>query len=570
MPKERSIRGILRSFTIAEKAVFYFFALIFILSSLLLLWKVNNAFLIEVPIRGGILTEGVIGNPRFINPILAISEADKNLTALIYSGLVRITPSGSIKNDLAEDVLISDDRRVYTVLIDENARFHDGTPVTADDIIFTVQKITNPNIKSPRRGNWDEVEIEKVDEKTVSFTLKRAYTPFIYNLAVGILPKHIWKNVSDDEFSFSQFNTLPIGSGLYKVERVERNYGGIPNLYTLIPFENALSGAPFIKNLVFKFYPSETTLIEAYNEGAVESIGGISPERALELETNNSRIISSPLPRVFAVFFNQNQSKVLLSKEVRQALNLSSPKEEIVEKVLGGYGTAIDGPLPAGIYFWTSLVKNELSSDERLEAAKELLAKADWRINGETGVLEKKSGSSIMTLSFSISTGDAPELQAVANELVVTWQKLGAKVDVLVFETGDLNQNVIRSRNFDALLFGNVVGRDADLYPFWHSSQKTDPGLNTALYTNSRADKLLESARSADSQEMAEKNYKAFAEELKVDVPAVFLYTPSFIYVVPQKIKAISFNSLTVSQDRFLGIRDWYIETDKVWKIFVD
>ena len=185
-------------------------------------------------------------------------------------------------------------------------------------------------------------------------------------------------------------------------------------------------------------------------------------------------------------------------------------------------------------------------------------------------MLEKKSGSGIMTLSFSISTGDAPELQAVADELVTAWQKLGAKVDVLVFETGDLNQNVIRSRNFDALLFGNVVGRDADLYPFWHSSQKTDPGLNTALYTNSRADKLLESARSADSQETVEKSYRAFAEELKVDVPAIFLYTPSFIYVVPQKIKAISFNSLTVSQDRFLGIRDWYIETDKVWKIFVD
>src|SRR3989344_3682326 len=366
MPKERSVRGILRSFTIAEKAVFYFFTLIFILSSLLLLWKANNAFLVEVPIRGGILTEGVVGNPRFINPVLVISEADKNLTALIYSGLVRITPSGGIKNDLAEDVLIPDDRRVYTVLIDENARFHDGTPVTADDIIFTVQKITNPNIKSPRRGNWDEVEIEKVDEKTVSFTLKRAYTPFIYNLAVGILPKHIWKNVSDDEFSFSQFNTLPIGSGPYKVERVERNPGGIPNFYRLISVENISSKAPFIKNLVFRFYPSETALIDAHNKHAVESLSGISPEKMLELKANGSRVISSPLPRVFAIFFNQNQSKVLLNKEVRQALDLASPKEEIVKNVLGGYGTPIDWPLPAGIYSWTNERDTKISVDEKL------------------------------------------------------------------------------------------------------------------------------------------------------------------------------------------------------------
>ena len=570
MPKEHSIKVLLRSFTIAEKAVFYFFTLVFILSSLILLLKVSSAFLVEVPIRGGTLTEGVVGNPRFINPVLAISEADKNLTALVYSGLVRITPDGTVENDLALSVTISPDRRVYTVHIDDDARFHDETQVTADDVIFTIQKITNSNIKSPRRGNWDGVSVEKIDEKTLTFTLKQAYTPFIYNLTIGVLPKHIWKNVSDDEFSFSQFNTLPIGSGLYKVESVERNSGGIPNLYVLIPSENALNKAPFIKKLIFRFYPSETDLINAYNSGGVESIGGISPERAPELELSNSRIISSPLPRIFAVFFNQSQSKVLLNKEVRQALSLASPKEDIVLKVLGGYGTVIDGPLPAGVYPWASGTGAKPSFEERLESAKTLLGEALWKLNEETGILEKKSKSGTMSLSFSISTGDAPELQAVADELVKAWQKLGAKVTVLVFETGDLNQNVIRSRNFDTLLFGKVVSRDADLYPFWHSSQKTDPGLNIALYTNSRADKLLESARSADNPEEVEKNYKAFAEELRVDMPAVFLYTPSFLYVVPEKIKAISLSSLTVSQDRFLGLRDWYIETNKVWKIFVD
>lgn len=570
MPKEHSIRRILRSFTIAEKAIFYFFVSVFLLSGLSLLWKVNDAFLVEVPIRGGTLTEGVVGNPRFINPVLAISEADKNLATLLYSGLVRITPKGEIENDLAEEVIISDDRRTYTVRIETDASFHDGMPVRADDIIFTVQKITDPSIKSPRRGNWDGIVIEKIDEKTVSFTLKQAYTPFIYNLTVGILPKHIWKNLSLDEFSFSQFNTLPIGSGPYKVEKVERNSGGIPNLYKLIPFESTSSKVPFIKNLIFRFYPSEVTLIEAYNRGEVESIGGISPEKILELETNSSRVISSPLPRVFAVFFNQNQSKVLLNKEVRQALDLASPKEEIIEKILGGYGTAIDGPMPAGIYSWTSTRDIALSPDERIGMAKGLLAKAGWLANPETRVLEKKSTSGTITLSFSISTGDAPELKQVASELVTEWEKLGAKVDVLIFETGDLNQNVIRPRNFDALLFGEVVGRDQDLYPFWHSSQRTDPGLNIALYANSRADKFLDNARSASQSEVIEKSYKAFAEELKADRPAVFLYTPSFLYVVPKKIEAMSLGSLTVSQDRFLGIRNWFIETDKVWKILVN
>jgi len=569
MPREHSMRQIVRSFTIAEKAVFYGFVSIFIISGISLAWKVSNAYLVEVPTRGGTLTEGVVGNPRFINPVLAISEADKNLTVLVYSGPVRISTEGEIKNDLAETVTISQDRKNYTVELRQDARFHDGSPVTADDIVFTVQKITDPNIKSPRRGNWEGIEIEKVDDQTVSFTLKQPYTPFIYNLTLGILPKHIWKNVSDDEFAFSQFNTLPIGSGPYQVNKVERNSGGIPNLYKLIPFEDASGGAPFIKKLIFQFHPSETLLIGAYNGHSVESVGGISPDKMLELKTNGSQVIASHLPRVFAVFFNQSRSKVLLNKEVRQALDLAAPKEEIVAKILGGYAAPIDGPIPAGIYSWTNAEEDAPSPDEKLEQAKAILAKAGWKPNPETGVLEKKSGSGTIALSFSISTGDASELRQVAGELALAWEKLDAQTEVLVFETGDLNQNVIRPRNFDALLFGEVVGRDIDLYPFWHSSQRTDPGLNVALYANGRADTYLDNARSASDPEEIEKNYRAFAKELEADQPAVFLYTPSFLYVVPKKIAAISLDSLMVSQDRFLGIRDWYIATDKIWKIFI-
>jgi len=569
-PKERSIRGTLQSFTIAEKAVLFSLISVFFASGLSLLWNVSSAFLIEIPIEGGALSEGVVGNPRFINPVLAISDADKNLTALVYSGLVRLTPKGEIVNDLAEEVKISDNRLTYTIRIKEGAQFHDGIAITSDDIIYTIGKITNPTIKSPKRGNWDGVLIEGVDDRTISFTLKQSYTPFIYNLTVGILPKHIWKNVSDDEFSFSQFNTLPIGSGPYQVVSVERNPGGIPNYYRLDPFKNVAGSAPFIKNIIFRFYQSEAQLIDAFNRGEVESLSGISPEKIRDLKTDKSIIISSPLPRVFAVFFNQNKAKALLNKEVRQALDLTSPKDEIVERVLGGYATAIDSPMPAGIYTWTGLTTDRSSQDERMEKARAILSKASWHINEATGVLEKKVKSDTIELSFSISTGDAPELQAVANALVAEWQKLGAKVQVLVFETGDLNQNVIRPRNFDALLFGEVVGRDTDLFPFWHSSQRADPGLNIALYANSRADQYLEEARKGSRPEEIEKNYKSFVAEIKSDVPAVFLYTPGFLYVVPEKLKAISLRSLTVSQDRFLGIRDWYIETDKVWKIFVN
>ncbi|MBI2086645.1 MAG: peptide ABC transporter substrate-binding protein [Candidatus Zambryskibacteria bacterium] len=569
IPRERSVRRTIQSFTLAEKAVFYFFTAFFILSGFSLIWQVSNAYLVQVPTEGGALTEGVVGNPRFINPVLALSEADKNLTALIYSGLLRVTPQGEIINNLAEKVSISENRLVYTVTIASGARFHDGIPVTADDVVFTVSKITDPLIKSPRRGNWDGVIVEKVDERTVRFTLKKAYTPFIYNLTTGILPHHIWKNVTDDEFSFSQFNTLPVGSGPYKIGRVERNDGGIPDYYRLSPFKGTLAKTVFVRNLSFRFYPSETALIEAYKKGGVESIAGISPERLSELNLGNAEIISAPLPRIFAVFFNQSQSRVLLNKEVREALDMAAPKEKIVEEVLGGYGTAIDGPLPATLFSWVT-EHRELSSEERMVRARKLLTENGWKPNDETGVLEKKSGNAKISLSFSISTGDAPELRLVSELLKASWQELGAEVEVLYFESGELNQSVIRPRHFDALLFGEVVGREADLYPFWHSSQRSDPGLNIALYANSRTDRLLEEIRTLSNKEEVEESYNTFYEELKKDMPAVFLYSPSFLYIVPEKLKGVELISLSVSQDRFLNIRDWFVETDKVWKIFLD
>ncbi len=568
LPKERPVRRTIQTFTLAERGLFYSLAAIFILSGLTLLWRVSDAYLVSVPTAGGSLTEGVVGTPRFINPVLALSEADKNLTALVYSGLLRLTPDGKLVNDLAENIEVSDNLLTYTVTLNSAARFHDGTRMTTDDIIFTVGKITDPLIKSPRRGNWEGVTVVKIDDYTMTFTLKKAYAPFIYNLTTGILPKHIWKNVTADEFSFSQFNTLPIGSGPYQIGKVERNEGGIPDYYELTPFAGALGGKAYLATLAFRFYPSEAALIDAYNSGDVESLSGISPEHLAELK-KNGQVINSPLSRIFGVFFNQSHSKVLLEKSVRQALDLAAPRAEIVKDVFNGYATAINTPLPAGLYPWTTFDTTTENEEQNLTQAKKILADAGWKLNPETGLLEKKSGSDTLSLSFSISTGDAPELKEVADKLATSWGKLGAKVNVLLFETGELNQSVIRPRNFDALLFGEMVGKDADLYPFWHSSQRNDPGLNIALYANSKADKLLEGARSAEDQATVEENYKSFAAEIAKDVPAVFLYTPSFLYVMPDKVHSVALGSLLASPDRFANVRDWYVETNKVWKIFL-
>ena len=149
------------------------------------------------------------------------------------------------------------------------------------------------------------------------------------------------------------------------------------------------------------------------------------------------------------------------------------------------------------------------------------------------------------------------------------WGKIGANVSVKVFEIGDLEQNAIRPRKYESLLFGEIMGRDPDPFAFWHSSQRNDPGLNVALYANIAADKLLEDARTTFDAEEREEKYIEFQNEVEKDIPAVFIYSPHFIYLVPDWAKGIEETSITVPSDRFSQVYNWHINTKRVWKAFL-
>jgi peptide/nickel transport system substrate-binding protein len=181
-------------------------------------------------------------------------------------------------------------------------------------------------------------------------------------------------------------------------------------------------------------------------------------------------------------------------------------------------------------------------------------------------VMEKKLNKATTTLAFTLSTSDNPELLETADLLKETWGKIGVKVTIEKYDAATLNQTIIRPRKYDALLFGEVIGRDIDLYPFWHSSQRNDPGLNVALYANIKADKALENARKANSDEERLAAYKNLNSEIVKDVPAVFLYSPQYIYVVPKKLQGVSSSEIETPQDRFDGIEKKYIEEKKVFK----
>ena len=569
--KRESIQQNIKTFSPSEKLLFFVLIFIFIGSVILILSNINKSFLTEVPTNGGSLKEGVVGSPRFINPLLANSDTDRDLTALVYSGLMKATPSGELIEDLAKSFTVSEDGFSYDFIIKDSASFHDGVDVTADDVIFTVQKAQDVSLKSPKRASWDGVTIEKIDDKHIRFILKQPYAPFLENTTLGILPKHIWIKAGTEQFSFSTFNNEPIGSGPYKIKKIKYNSGGTPEFYELESFSKYALGEPFISDMRIVFYPSETALIEGYKDGEVGGINSISPNKLSEFEKAGVRIERSPLPRIFAVFFNQNQASVFANMEVRKALNIALDKDRIVQEILGGYGTNIDGPIPPGVLALPNQNSKEiLNKEERKAKATAMLENNGWKLNEEDRGWEKKTKKSESQLRFSLSTSDTPELKAVAEIIAAEWRDLGVVIDLKIFESGDLNQNVIRPRKYDALLFGEIVSRELDLFAFWHSSQRNDPGLNIALYANITADRLLEDARAATDRNVMIEKYKEFEREVDTDVPAVFVYSPDFIYITPKNVKALELGAVTTPAERFLNIHEWYIETDKVWDFFTN
>lgn len=565
LPKAHALQATINALSPFERVIFWILVAAFILSTFAVFTQLNRETTTQIPVRGGVVREGVIGAPRFINPLLALSDTDRDLSTLLYAGLTRPGPDGSLLPDVAERYSISEDGTEYHFILRDDARFHDGTPLTADDVVFTVETAQDSTIKSPRRADWDGVRVEKINDREVRFILNRPYAPFLENTAIGILPRHIWLNVSPQEFAFSNFNIQPIGSGPFELKKITYSSSGIPTMYELRSFRNYSLGQPFINKLIVHFYANEDDLLRAYVDGDILSLSAVSSVTLNEQLREDSELMQVAFPRIFAIFFNQNKNHLFADKSVRMALEALLDKERIVHEVLNGHGTVIDSPLPPGtVRGQHTRTYEQKTEQERRVKAREILEDADWTFDEELN--HWTDGEQILT--FSIATANTPELKRAAQIAATTWTEAGIPVKVNVFETGDLNQNVIRPRDYEALLFGEVVGRGLDLFAFWHSSQKDDPGLNIAIYTNTTVDDLLREARTISDRDTRDDLYLKFEEEVRDDAPAIFLYAPDFLYVVPTEVRGVNIGLVTTPSERFSQVHRWHTQTERVWHFF--
>ncbi len=526
-----------------------------------LLWigqSLSTQYTVVVPQRGGSYHEAVVGVPRFINPVLAVSDADRDLTQLVYSGLLRTLPSGAVATDLASGYTISDDGTVYTVDIRDDAYFSDGTKVTSADVSYTIDLAQDPATKSPKRANWEGVKVEMVDARTVKFTLNSPYAQFLENLSIGILPKHLWGSIKPEEIQFSTLNTKAVGSGPFIIDKVDTSASGVVTDITLNSSPRAIR-RPYIDTLHLSFFTDEASI-----KSAMQSDGALGAHSVVPASPEDYTVKTAVLGRIFGVFYNQSRNEIFADKNLRRALELAIDKNALVSTLVGGYGTAIAGPLPPLVTENTASTLGTSSAD-RIAEATALIKSSGW-VMGADGVFVKTVKKKEQRLSFTLATSNVPELKSAAEYVQSAWKSAGIEVNVQYFENSDLQQEVIKPRAYDALLFGEVIGAEQDLFAFWHSSQRNFPGLNIALYVNTSVDKLLEDARQTTNATDRGAKIAQAVELIVADAAATFLYTPYFVYATPPQLKGVELGVISIPADRFNQVEKWYVQTERVWQ----
>jgi peptide/nickel transport system substrate-binding protein len=525
---------------------FFFLALVFCVVGVLFLG--SYAFTskrILLPVTGGTYTEGLIGSPQFINPLYSSSnDVDQDISLLVYSGLMQWHPTEGLITDLAESFTISEDERVYTFTLREDATWHDGTPVLVRDAIFTFNAIQNPEYKSPHSSALRGVVIEQVDDRTVAFSLEEPFAPFLSALTVGILPADYWGDLDPSTMRLAERNIAPIGSGPYKVDEFAKDKRGVIQSYKLVRYAKYYDDSPFIDEIVFKFYPTINEAITALENRNIEGIAFIPKDRLSEFDGGNWQIISPTLPQITGLFFNL-KNEYVEDRRVREALGAAIDKEALLQTVLNNQGSLVHSILLQNI-----TIENPVENPTpfNTERSIELLDELGFSPSGER-------------LPIKLTTVDQPETVAVASAIADMWSDVGVDVNISIIDPALFREEVLKERSYDILLSGTLYGADPDPYPFWHSSQATHPGLNLSGYSNRKADELIERGRITSDDTERQETYRELADMINESLPAIFLYQPTYSYVTQSRIRGIDISSIVVPADRFGQIQTWYLKT---------
>ena len=571
-----------------------------------------NKHLERTPAVGATYTEGLIGAPALINPLFAsLNDVDADMSALIFSGLIKFDQNGQSVVDLAESYTVSEDKKVYTFRLRPNIFWHDSATdapqvLTARDVAFTFERIQNPDTHSPLSITFDGVIVEAVDQQTVRFTLPQPFAPFLSTLTVGILPEHIWESIPPEQMRFSQRNIAqPVGSGPFKADRLERDESGHIIRFQVLRFAEFYSPAAYLDSLNFRFfsdYEGEGGALRALKERRIDGLGFVPTAQKGNIASKYITLHTAEVPEYTALFFNPDHQVVLKEKSLRTALAYALDKTRLVNEAVGGEGQLIESPilpgtpgyhdLPATPYdmtkanalldsLWPSVSAENFRTTRSAAIRKSLDSEKNASTTPEEITLEvEKQVATEMTdtqtiyrvnksgapLTLNLVTADTPEYRAIASVVAAAWRDLGIRTIINFVPAKDIGRTTIKDRAYDVLLYSVLIGSDPDQYLFWHSSQVDHPGLNLASYKNEVVDKLLDKIRASHSLEQANPFYSTLEDTLAADRPAIWLYRPTYTYAVESSIRGVGVKRVFRPTDRLNDITAWYQKTQWKWK----
>jgi peptide/nickel transport system substrate-binding protein len=544
-----------RQFTMIRRFTLVWWAILVVTAVGLLLQirQYRDAGIVLQKLPGGTYSEAVVGTIKNINPILPDDSASADAVHLIFSGLTQFDTNGQLQPDLATGWQISPDGKTYTFHLRHNVRWQDGVPFTSQDVLFTLTAIQDPDTRSPLLTSWQDVKVSAPDNYTVVFTLPKADTPFINATTVGILPSHLLGTIDPSTMLVTAFNQHPIGTGPFKLDSFDETNGQI----TLSANPSYYLGKPLLQGVTLKLYDTSAQALTAYTRGQVQGVSRLQPDQTTTAQNlGTMKIYSATVPDEVAVFF-QTTTPILKDKIVRGALAEATNRQALIHTQLQDQATALTGPLlPTTL---VSLVGAPHQAPYSLGKAKAALDADGWKL-GPDGIRTKNGVRleiHLVTQSDSIYTG-------IAAQLAQQWSALGVKLDIAQIDASDLQQSYIRTRDYDALLYGINTGPDPDVYAYWDSSQIKDPGLNLSDYSSSAADSALEAGRTIQDPALRGAKYRSFIQAWVADTPAVMLYTPIYEYGVSSDVYGVKIHKLIDPSDRFTGIQDWAVRVRKL------
>ncbi|HUP26659.1 MAG TPA: ABC transporter substrate-binding protein [Candidatus Limnocylindrales bacterium] len=515
------------------------------------------------PAPGGTYAEGMVGSFTNANPLYATGQVDSTASRLIFAGLLKYDSNNKLVGDLAEKWSVDDTGKTYTVKLKPELKWHDGKPLTADDVVFTFQTIQNPDAGSPLFASWRGITVKAADPQTVTFRLTNTFAPFIYSLTTGIVPKHSLENVEPAQLRSSLFNTArPVGAGPFKwatLESVGNSLESREQHIGLQAFDDYHAGAPALKQFIIKTYADEAHLLASFEKQEVNALVGLDKTPDNLLNARDIQEFNVSLTAENMVFF-KTDSDVVKDYRVRQALVQAVNVGDIVSG-LGYPVIKADEPLLRGQIGYNPDLRQLVTNPEQ---SKKLLDEAGWKLSGSGQV--RSNGTKKLEIKL-VAQNTADNIY-LTRQLQKTWGQIGVSVVPTLLEDEEI-QAAVKDRAYDALVYGISLGTDPDMFAYWHSTQ-SDPiapnRLNLSDYKSTVTDKALEAGRNRLDPELRSAKYVPFLQAWRNDAPALALYQPRFLYIVRGQLTGFAPKAINSGADRFANIENWMIRQEHTVK----